>query len=207
MIGELRHNLVTLLTDESTHSMKITTIVDMELYSSAFWLNLIQLWQKYVSYGMFRPCLKSERNQWNGRRWSNEEDENAAPGCLISHFYLGGSCGWTNRSVTTQKLSEAAHRHANANKETHREGRQRSQTCYFGLDFKEKHASKQQHAGEEQLRKTFCSSQINVSLSQEVPRWGTAAFRDPESILAVIRVARFVVFPQHLNTVYIWSEK
>lgn len=46
-------------------------------------------------------------------------------------------------------------------------------------------------------------SQINVSLSQEVPRWGTAAFRDPESTLAVIRVARFVVFPQHLNTVYI----
>lgn len=43
MIGELQYNLVTLLTDESTHSMKITTIVDMELYSSAFWLNLIQL--------------------------------------------------------------------------------------------------------------------------------------------------------------------
>lgn len=75
MIGELQYNLVTLLTDESTHSMKITTIVDMELYSSAFWLNLIQLWQKYVSYGMFRPCLKSERNQWNGSRWKNEEDE------------------------------------------------------------------------------------------------------------------------------------
>lgn len=157
MIGELQYNLLTLLSDESTHSMKITTIVDMELYSSAFWLNLIQLWQKYVSYGMFRPCLKSERNQWNGNRRENEEDEDAALGCLISHLYLGWSCGGTNRSVTTQKLAEAAHRHANANTQRDKQGGKTKKSDMLSLGWPLKR-NMQQHAGDEQLRKTSCSS-------------------------------------------------